>query len=118
MSDFSSIVPGLPGIPGGPNGYGQASSIHRNGAASYAAPVNPVESSPATDPNNRISSYQPGEDRVEVSDFARYLEQLRRLPEVRLDRVAAARQAIAEGAYDDEGVLDATIERMSEEEGL
>lgn len=115
MSDISSIIPG---IPGGPGGYGPAGPVHRNGAASYAAPVAPVENAPTVEAANRISSLTSGEDRVEVSDFARYLEQLRRLPDVRLDRIAAARQAIVDGAYDDEQVLNATIVRMTEEEGL
>ena len=114
MSDISPIVPGNPGPTGG---YGTAGPISRNGAAGGPASV-PSHSAADSDRfDSSISSFA-GEDRVEVSNFARYLDQIRRLPEVRLDRIAAARRAIAEGLYESEEVLDRTIERMTEEEAL
>jgi Anti-sigma-28 factor, FlgM len=130
MSDLASIVP-VPGSspsPGILNGFGSAGSVGSAGAvgsgsrAGAAGSLTGANATPAVDLSNRLadldvsSSSATGGDRVEVSDFARYLDQLRRLPDVRPDRIAAARQAIAQGAYDSEDVLNITIDRMSEEE--
>lgn len=54
---------------------------------------------------------RPG-DRVELSDHARFLDELRRLPDVRSDRVEEVRQAIAAGAYETEGRLERAIDRL------
>lgn len=57
---------------------------------------------------------RPG-DRVELSDHARFLDQLRRLPEVRSEHVEAVRQAIADGTYETEPRLEAAIDRLIQE---
>jgi negative regulator of flagellin synthesis FlgM len=49
---------------------------------------------------------------VELSDHARFLDELRRLPDVRSDRVEEVRQAIAEGAYETDGRLERAIDRL------
>jgi flagellar biosynthesis anti-sigma factor FlgM len=54
---------------------------------------------------------RPG-DRVELSDHARFLDQLRRLPNVRSDHVEEVRQAIADGTYETEPRLEAAIDRL------
>jgi flagellar biosynthesis anti-sigma factor FlgM len=54
-------------------------------------------------------------DQAEISDQARFLEKLSRLPEVRTDKVEAARAAIAEGAYDSEDKVRAAVERLLDE---
>ncbi len=56
-----------------------------------------------------------GEDRVEVSDAARWMSELRTMPDVRADKVAAAREAIARGDFDTDERLNVAIERMMED---
>jgi flagellar biosynthesis anti-sigma factor FlgM len=51
-------------------------------------------------------------DSVELSDHARYLDKLRHLPDVREDRVAEIRSAIARGSYDVGHRLDVAIDRL------
>ncbi|MDY7110264.1 MAG: flagellar biosynthesis anti-sigma factor FlgM [Planctomycetota bacterium] len=52
---------------------------------------------------------------MELSDHARFLDQLRRLPEVRSEHVEAVRQAIADGTYETEPRLEAAIDRLIQE---
>jgi flagellar biosynthesis anti-sigma factor FlgM len=54
---------------------------------------------------------RPG-DRVELSDHARLLDQLRRMPEVRSERVEEVRKAIADGTYETEARLEEAIDRL------
>ncbi|MSR40883.1 MAG: flagellar biosynthesis anti-sigma factor FlgM [Phycisphaerales bacterium] len=56
-----------------------------------------------------------GEDRVEVSDTARWMSELRSMPDVRADKVAAAREAIARGDFDTDERLAVAIERIIED---
>lgn len=54
-------------------------------------------------------------DQVEISDQARFLEKLSRMPDVRTEKVEAARRAIAEGAYESDEKLRAAVERLLDE---
>ncbi len=54
-----------------------------------------------------------GEDRVEVSETARWMSELRSMPDVRADKVAEARAAIARGDFDSDERLAIAIERMA-----
>lgn len=54
-------------------------------------------------------------DRVELSDRARLINRLRELPEVRADRVAAAREAIADPDFANDERLNVAIERLMED---
>lgn len=56
-------------------------------------------------------------DRVEVSEVARWLQEMNRLPAVREDKVAAARAAIASGTYDTDEKLSIAINRMIDDIG-
>jgi anti-sigma28 factor (negative regulator of flagellin synthesis) len=51
-------------------------------------------------------------DRVEVSEVARWLDEMNRLPAVREDKVAAAKAAIAAGTLDSDEKLAIAIDRM------
>jgi flagellar biosynthesis anti-sigma factor FlgM len=51
---------------------------------------------------------RPG-DRVELSDHARLLDQLRRMPDVRSEHVEIVRQAIADGTYETDARLEKAI---------
>lgn len=54
-------------------------------------------------------------DRVEVSEVARWLEEMNRLPEIRQDKVAAAKAAIAAGTLDSDEKLAIALDRMIDE---
>lgn len=54
-------------------------------------------------------------DTVEISDAARYLGELKKLPDVREEKVAAAKQLIAAGVYETPHRLDVTISRLMED---
>ena len=53
-----------------------------------------------------------GEDTVQISDGARYLSEIKRLPDIRPDKVNAARRAIADGTYETKDKLDVTVDRL------
>ena len=57
----------------------------------------------------------PQGDRVEISDAARLSEAILRLPEVRGDVVARAREMIASGQMDTPERMDAALSRMLDE---
>ena len=106
MSDISSVVP---------NGSGSAVPVNRVFGASAAGPALRPASVVEVMPSR---SEAMATDRVELSNFARYLDQLRRLPEVRIDRVTQVRQAIAEGTYETPDKIDLVIDRLAEDELL
>ena len=56
-------------------------------------------------------------DRVEISDVARFLDELARMPEIRAEKVEQVRRAIAEGTYLTPEKLDLAIERLLNELG-
>ncbi len=98
MTDLSSI------------GYGHGNPVGPlNRTSSYLSPsangqVNHARSEGAAD-----------RDRVELSEHARLLDQLRRMPDMRLDRIEAVRQAIQEGSYETQDKLDMAIDRLLED---
>ena len=57
---------------------------------------------------------RPG-DRVELSSYARYLDQLRQLPPGRLDRVDDVKRDIEAGRYETSEKLEAAIDRLLDE---
>ena len=99
MSDISSI---------GSGGLGSVGPISRTGLHTSHANGTPQSADPAT---NRLDL-----DRVEVSEHARFLDLLRRLPEVRLNRIDEIRQSIAAGEYVTEEKLDVALDRLLTEE--
>ena len=52
------------------------------------------------------------QDQVDVSEHARHLASLRNLPPVRLNKIEAAKAAIANGDYDNDVRLNIAVERM------
>jgi negative regulator of flagellin synthesis FlgM len=103
MADFGSINGNIPtSIP-------TAYSAGMQGVrATTGASARRVDSAPVT---------ARGSDRVEVSEVARWLEEMNRLPAVREDKVAAARAAIANGSLDSDEKLAIAIERMIDDIG-
>ena len=57
----------------------------------------------------------PATDTVEISDSARYLSELKKLPDVRTDKVQNARELIASGQYETPERIDGTVNRLLEE---
>lgn len=104
MSDLASVVP---------NGHGPGGPVNRVFSPGHAGPI--ARASRVVEVVANRSTSLAG-DRVELSDFARYLDQLNRLPEARIDRVAHIRQAIAEDVYETDEKVDAAIERLAEDE--
>jgi anti-sigma28 factor (negative regulator of flagellin synthesis) len=99
MSDIASI---------GSNGFGSVGPVSRLNLHATSANGTPrIAGLDLTDTSG---------DRVEVSDVARFLDELRRLPSVRLDRIESIRQAIEAGAYETEQKLDTALDRLLSEE--
>jgi anti-sigma28 factor (negative regulator of flagellin synthesis) len=99
MSDIASI---------GSNGFGSVGHVsHMNLHDTSANGTPRIAGLDLTDTSG---------DRVEVSDVARFLDELRRLPSVRLDRIESIRQAIEAGAYETEQKLDTALDRLLSEE--
>ena len=51
-------------------------------------------------------------DRVEISEHARHLDRIKAMPEFRLEKVAAAQEAIENGSLDNSDNLLIALERM------
>ena len=108
MSDFAVNPTGpLAGGAGGTGGVGPPGGV---GPVSRISPASVNGSLRHADKASAGASASG--DRVELSDFARYLHKMRDLPEVRSDRIAKARAAIAEGVYESDEVLDRTVDAL------
>jgi len=60
------------------------------------------------------SSIQP-QDEVQISSAADFVSQAQQLPDIRADRVATIRAAIADGTYETQFKLDAALEGLLNE---
>jgi hypothetical protein len=105
MSDLSSIGSGL------------------NGSGGPLSPVNRL--APATPLHNRLDHLvEPIEvsiprvegDRVELSEFARYLDMLRQLPDVRQNLIDRVKTQIEAGTYETDDKIDAALENFMRDE--
>ncbi len=79
-----------------------------------------MRSSPVTSPTtpqaDRVSSgNDPQPDRAEFSELSKFLDSIKDLPDVRVDKVAAAKLAIERGDLDTDSVLDQTVDRLLED---
>ena len=54
-------------------------------------------------------------DTVQISDTARYLSEIKKLPDIRQAKVDAAKAAIARGNYDTPDKLDKVVEGVQED---
>jgi negative regulator of flagellin synthesis FlgM len=66
------------------------------------------------DAPQQTSSAQP-QDEVQISSAADFVAQAQQLPDVRADRVASIRAAIADGSYETADKLDAALSAMLDE---
>jgi flagellar biosynthesis anti-sigma factor FlgM len=108
MSDFS-IQPAGHGSPdfkvGAARNVSSLSRLSANGAT-HAQPL------------SRAASSETGGDRVELSQRAQFLAQMRDMPEVREDRINRVRGAIDRGVYETDDRINATIEQLIAQEDL
>ncbi len=51
-------------------------------------------------------------DTVEISDSARYLSEIKNLPDIRSEKVQAARDSIAAGTYETPNRINGTVDRL------
>ena len=54
-------------------------------------------------------------DTVEISDGARYLAEIKKLPDIRDDKIQAARDQIASGQFETPERIDGTVDRLLQE---
>ena len=92
-------MPEIPSI-----GHGSVGPVDRTQAASAAQERAGVR-----------AIAEPPRDRVEVSEHARLLDRLRRLPDIRQDLVTTVRQSIDDGTYETPQKLDAAIQQLLED---
>jgi len=78
--------------------------------------VAPQGAGPARGPEGPVSPGAP-RDELSLSDVGPFVEMARGLPEIREERVAELRAALAEGTYDVESKLDLAISRLLDEIG-
>ena len=85
----------------GPGGVHSAHAVNRPHASRVEAPS--------------IGRTEQPQDTVEISSSANFVDLVHQLPDIREDRVAAIRAAIAEGSYDTDQKLDVALSRMLDE---
>ena len=87
---------------------------HVHGTQGVKAPHH--QPSVKAEPTSPSSAVQGG-DKLELSAAAQIAARLADLPNVRSDRVAAIRQALADGTYESEERLSAAIDALLDEIG-
>jgi len=79
-------------------------------------PITRLHGSKATD---QVTSSQDAgasqTDSVEISDSARYLGEIKKLPDIRQDKVQAARDLIAAGQFETPERINGTVDRLLQE---
>ena len=81
-----------------------------------AQPVGPPHTSRASKP--AAPDYAgPIQDELEISDVARFLEEVREMPEVRQERINEIRAKIADGTYETDEKLQIALGRLLDEIG-
>jgi negative regulator of flagellin synthesis FlgM len=89
--------------------YGPA---HLHGPQAIGAPHVSRASQPAGRPE-----FSPIQDEVNISDAAQLIDQVQHVPDIRQDRVEAARAQIAAGTYETPDKLDVAVNRLLDEIG-
>ena len=81
-----------------------------------AQPVNPPHASRISKPEG-LTTGQPIQDEVQISDAARLVDQVREMPDIRQDRVNEIRAQIADGSYETDAKLEVALGRLLDEIG-
>ncbi len=93
------------------------SSIGQGSVGPVNRPEGPTSSLRRSDTKESTETTARPGDRVELSEYARLLDQLRHLPDVRQDLVRTIRDAITQGTYETPQKLGEAIERLFAELG-
>lgn len=91
-----------------------AMEIRGLGSAGSSLPVSPLQPARASALEGPAQTLR-GSDQVEISDMGRILDEISRLPDIRHQKVAEIRQAIASGVYETADKIDTAVERLLEE---
>jgi hypothetical protein len=81
------------------------------------APITRLQGSKATESTSLEGPQDAGTtaDTVEISDSARYLAEIKKLPDIRDEKVQAARDLIASGQIDSPDRLNGTVDALMKE---
>ncbi|HLA86305.1 MAG TPA: flagellar biosynthesis anti-sigma factor FlgM [Thermoguttaceae bacterium] len=79
-------------------------------------PIGPPHASRVARPEVPATS-NPIQDELSLSDAARFVDQVKQMPDVRQDRVDAIRRQIEAGTYETPEKLDMALERLLDEIG-
>ena len=85
------------------------------GSAGSSLPVSPLQPTRAAAALEGPAQTLRAGDQVEISDMGRILDEISRLPDIRHQKVAEIRQAIASGVYETADKIDIAVERLLEE---
>jgi negative regulator of flagellin synthesis FlgM len=98
------------------NDIGQVGPTSGFGAASAASRITEASAAYRASAQSEIAPSAPrwaeGRDRVELSEHARHLDAIRAMPDVRMAKVEAIKQAIASGTYESPEKLQTTIDGL------
>lgn len=95
---------------------GNLGNLSSSVAAGYAASIRTTgEAAARRSADSAPAAPTRSGDRVEVSEVARWLDEMNRLPAIREEKVASAKAAIANGSLDTDEKLAIAISRMIEE---
>lgn len=93
---------------------GASMEIQGPGSAGGSFPVLPTQSTQISSLDSASPAFR-ASDHVEISEMGRLLDQISRLPEIREEKVAEIRQAIASGVYETPDKLELAVERLLRE---
>lgn len=77
--------------------------------------ITPNDPAPKRGETTRPTGARRGDDRVEVSDAARFLARMNAMPEIRTELVDRVRNEIANGTYDTQEKFDLAVDTMINE---
>lgn len=90
--------------------------VTSTGSVGGAGAVRPVQLNPVHSAEScPVSGLESPRDEVSISSAARLLEQARIDPNIRAERLAEIRTAIANGTYETPAKLEAAVERLLDE---
>jgi len=82
----------------------------------FNSPITRLQGSKALESSQGLQDVDTREsDTVEISDSARYLGEIRKLPDIRQDKVDNARALIAAGKFETSDRINGTVDRLLEE---
>ncbi|MCH8042853.1 MAG: flagellar biosynthesis anti-sigma factor FlgM [Planctomycetes bacterium] len=88
--------------------------IYGPSQVSSPQPIPAPHHKPAANPAPKPSAQT---DRVDISEAAQRAAQIHEIPDIRTDKVAAAKAAIAEGTYDTDAKMNVALDRLLDEIG-